>query len=199
MQGAWGALALSGGTSASAWNGSPAELGLGTNGLTHLLTQVSFLRWRQQLPPRPGVVCVLWEPTEAPGPRQASAGEHPRYGQPLSKQVSGLVPCGVSAATDSPWTRLFQNCTRTSFRPPGPQRRASVPHSRGRVASDWHGQPVLRSAHRSQMREPGSRGHTPRTSLAVQGAAQAGRASPPSERKSSVCEVRVWPPARELC
>lgn len=47
----------------------------------YLLIRLSLLRWRQHLPHCQGVVCVLWEPTEAPGPRQASADEHSRYRQ----------------------------------------------------------------------------------------------------------------------
>ena len=43
------------------------------------LMQLSLLRWFQHRPRCQGVVCVLREPTEAAGPRQAAADEHSRY------------------------------------------------------------------------------------------------------------------------
>lgn len=58
--------------------GSLAELGLGTLGPHASTDPLSLLRWCQ-LPSCPGVVCVLWEPADTPGPRQASADESPRY------------------------------------------------------------------------------------------------------------------------
>lgn len=59
----------------------PVSLVTNVGTRVHPLIQLSLLRWRRHLPHRQGVVRVLWEPTEAPGPRQASADEHSRYRQ----------------------------------------------------------------------------------------------------------------------